>query len=165
MAKDPRSQQKTDGQRIGASGTGKLDATGPAGPPRRRGRPRARRDDHPAVDDLRDRLLRERQAAVDALARLGISPEIDDATGTGESPFEESDVAQASERLDMSFAHRERLAERINRLTRALERLAHGDYGVCERCHRPIEAGRLAAVPETTLCRECQEQLERGRAA
>jgi DnaK suppressor protein len=116
-------------------------------------------------DDVRDRLLAERQAAIEELARLGFAAEHDDATGTGESPFEEGDVAQASERLDMSFMHRERVAERINRLTRALERVAQGRYGTCEDCARAIEPARLAAAPEATVCRDCQEQRERGRRA
>jgi DnaK suppressor protein len=116
-------------------------------------------------DAIRDRLLRERQAAVEELARLGISPAIDEATGTEESPFEEADVAQASEQLDMSFAQRERIAARVNRLTHALERLARGEYGICEMCGRPIEPGRLEALPEVAVCGECQERLEQGHRA
>jgi len=60
-------------------------------------------------------------------------------------PFEEGDVAQATERVDMSLMHRARIAERINRLTRGLERLAHGEYGTCEECGRAIEPARLSA--------------------
>jgi DnaK suppressor protein len=147
MTKDPRARRRTDAQR-------RLTKRG-AG----------RDDQRPERAAIGERLLRERQAAVEELARLGISPEIDEATGTGESPFEEGDVAQASEQLDMSFAHRERVAERINRLTRALELLATGEYGICEVCGRAIEPARLEALPETTVCRECQERLERGQAA
>ena len=164
MTKDPRAQRQTDAQRIGRAG--KLDATDRVGA---EGRPMTRdagrEEQRPDRDAIRERLLRERQAAVEELARLGISPEISEATGTGESPFEEGDVAQASERLDMSFAHRGRVAERINRLTRALERLANGEYGICEVCGRAIEPARLEALPEATMCRECQERLERGQAA
>jgi RNA polymerase-binding transcription factor len=161
MAKDPRTQQRTDAPRIGHTGSGKLDATGPPRPRRRR--PAAVRA--PDRERLRARLLSERQAAVDELARLGIAPEISERTGTVESPFEEGDAAQASERNDMGFAHRQRVAERIKRLTHALERLARGEYETCESCGRPIEPARLAALPEVTLCRECQERRERGQAA
>jgi RNA polymerase-binding transcription factor len=162
MAKDPRTQQRTDARRIGRGGSGKLDATGPQRPARRR-RPGSGRA--PGRDTLRRRLLSQRQAAVDELTRLGISPEIDERTGTVESPFEEGDAAQASERNDMGFAQRQRVAERINRLTHALERLERGEYETCESCGRPIEPARLAALPEVTLCRDCQERLERGQAA
>ena len=116
----------------------------------------------PAIEDVRERLLAARQVAIAQLARLGFAAGHDDASGTGESPFEEGDVAQASERLDMSFMQRERVAERINRLTRALERVAQGRYGTCEDCSRGIEPARLAAAPEATVCRDCQGQRERG---
>src|SRR2546428_2459430 len=59
---------------------------------------------------IRERLLAERRAAVEELARLGLTLERDEAAGSGDSPFEAGDVAQASEQIDMSFAQRERVA-------------------------------------------------------
>jgi DnaK suppressor protein len=113
--------------------------------------------------DVRERIERDREAAIKALRRLGVSPaeEIDAARG---GAADEGDEAQASERQDMGLAYRERLADRIIRLTRALELVARGTYGVCEVCKRPIGAGRLAAIPEVTTCRECQERVERDAA-
>ena len=160
MAKKPRDQQRTDAGRIGATGTGKLDATGPAGSPRPRRRASVR---EPSPEQVREGLVAQRAAAVEALARLGT--EHDEGFATGDNPFEAGDVAQASERQDMTFAQRERLASRITRLTRALERLAQGQYGICEECGQSIEAARLAAMPEVSVCRQCQERLERERAA
>jgi len=119
----------------------------------------------PRDQKIRERLLSERAAAIAELGRLGVTLERDESVGPGESPFEEGDVAQASERRDMTFMQRERLAGRINRLTGALERLAAGTYGVCEECGRAIERARLAALPEVAVCRECQERRERGQAA
>jgi RNA polymerase-binding transcription factor DksA len=113
--------------------------------------------------DVRERIERDREAAIDAFRRLGVSPaeEIDAARG---GTADEGDEAQASERQDMGLVYRERLADRITRLTRALELVARGTYGVCEVCKRPIGAGRLAAIPEVTTCRECQERVERDAA-
>jgi DnaK suppressor protein len=37
----------------------------------------------------------------------------------------------------------------------ALERLAEGRYGSCDRCGRPIGAGRLAARPAARTCIDC----------
>lgn len=162
MAKKRRDQQRTDARRIARTGRGKLDATRPAATPRPRRQPR-----HPSLspEQTRERLLLERETASAELARLGVRLERDEIAGPGDSPFEEGDVAQASERRDMSFLQRERLAERVNRLTRALARLADGTYGRCAECGRPIDPARLAALPEVELCRECQERRERGRAA
>ena len=37
----------------------------------------------------------------------------------------------------------------------ALERLAEGRYGICDRCGRPIGADRLAARPAARTCIDC----------
>ncbi len=163
MARKPRDQQRTDAQRVPAAGSGKLDATRPAAspPPRKRAAPVRRA----STRRVHEQLLSERAAAIAELARLGAAFERDDSVGPGESAFEEGDVAQASEQRDMAFLQRERLAQRINRLTRALERLAAGTYGVCEECGTDIDPARLAAMPEVSRCRDCQERRERERAA
>ena len=120
--------------------------------------------DDPRTDDLRERIVRDRDAAIEALRRLGVSP-AEESGGPRGATLDEGDQAQASERQDMGVAYRERLAERINRLTRALELLSRGTYGVCEVCKNPIGAERLAAIPEVTTCRDCQERVERDAAA
>lgn len=117
----------------------------------------------PETEGVRERIVRARDAAIEALRRVGVSPAED--TGPRSATLDEGDQAQASERQDMGVAYRERLAERINRLTRALELLTRGMYGVCEVCKNAIGAGRLAAIPEVTTCRECQERVEREAAA
>lgn len=43
----------------------------------------------------------------------------------------------------------------MNRIDKALRRLADGTYGACVRCKGPIADGRLAAVPCTPLCASC----------
>jgi|ERR687891_433952 RNA polymerase-binding protein DksA len=164
MAKHPRQQQRTDARRVGKGGTGKLDRAAAGAP--------ARGEPAPATGELgedtaRDRIVRARDAAIAELQRLGVSPDDDHGAprgATAEAVLDEGDEAQASERQEMSFAHRERLAERINQLTRALERLAGGTYGRCEMCGNPIGAERLAAIPEAATCRECQERREREAA-
>ena len=113
--------------------------------------------------DARQRIVRDRDAAIETLRRLGVVP-IEDTGGARSTTLDEGDQAQASERQDMGVAYRERLADRINRLTRALELLTRGTYGVCEVCKDPIGAERLAAIPEVTTCRRCQERVERDAA-
>jgi DnaK suppressor protein len=65
-----------------------------------------------------------------------------------------------------------RLADRERRLlrkiTRAFERMAAGEYGVCESCGNPITFQRLMARPVATQCIDCKteaEQLERPKSA
>jgi DnaK suppressor protein len=111
---------------------------------------------------VRQRIERERDEAIGQLRDLGISPEVNGAEPQADHPRDEGDHAQASERLDLSFMTRERLAERINRLTAALERVIDGTYGQCEVCGRDIERNRLEALPEAARCLECQERMERA---
>ncbi|WP_029768201.1 TraR/DksA C4-type zinc finger protein [Haloglycomyces albus] len=54
------------------------------------------------------------------------------------------------------------ITDRINQMHRALERLEVGDYGICEKCGKPIPAARLAVFPSATLCVDCK-QLEESR--
>jgi RNA polymerase-binding transcription factor DksA len=48
-------------------------------------------------------------------------------------------------------ATRRRLAD----LDEAMARLASGGYGICDRCGRPIPAGRLAIRPFARTCVTC----------
>lgn len=171
MAKSPDDQQKTDDGRIGRGGRGKMD---PGGVPRaaepvhaesaREGRDRGSPPDTARLAAARERIESERQAAIEQLRTLGISPDLADTTsrpGT-DVVLDEGDAAQASERQDMNFMTRQRLAERINRLTAALERIQQGRYGICSVCGGAIEPGRLAAIPDSDVCLQCQERRERG---
>lgn len=48
----------------------------------------------------------------------------------------------------------------LNEVERALARMAAGTYGICERCHNPIDFARLKAKPHATLCMTCQRVVE-----
>lgn len=37
----------------------------------------------------------------------------------------------------------------------ALDRAAHGEYGTCAKCGKPIGEARLDALPDTTTCVSC----------
>jgi RNA polymerase-binding protein DksA len=45
--------------------------------------------------------------------------------------------------------------EQVAAIDAALQRLAADRYGVCDRCGRPIGAGRLAARPTALTCIQC----------
>jgi DnaK suppressor protein len=116
---------------------------------------------------MRARIEKQRDEAITQLRDLGISPDTNGAATTeaGNHPRDEGDHAQASERADLEFMTRERVAGRINSLTQALARLDAGTYGQCEECEQPIEPARLEAMPSAVRCLACQEKAERERAA
>lgn len=43
----------------------------------------------------------------------------------------------------------------ITRIRAALDRIAQGTYGICTTCGEPIGEDRLAALPDTPVCRTC----------
>ena len=43
----------------------------------------------------------------------------------------------------------------------ALEKIEKGNYGVCERCGKPIPKPRLQLVPEARYCVDCEKALVR----
>jgi DnaK suppressor protein len=47
------------------------------------------------------------------------------------------------------------------RLERALEKIAEGSYGICDRCGNPIPENRLEAAPESVLCVTCASAAAR----
>ena len=54
------------------------------------------------------------------------------------------------------------LVQLLEDVDSALQRIDHGTYGLCETCHDPIEADRLAADP---LTRFCIDHLDREQRA
>ena len=43
-------------------------------------------------------------------------------------------------------------------IERALGRIDDGTFGLCQRCHQPIAAARLQAMPYASVCVRCAEQ-------
>lgn len=164
MAKDPRDQQKTDAQRIPDIGTGKTDQDVPTAAPSLTGETDSGAGQSvPGAEQARQQLLGAREEAIVELRRLGVVPKVEDTAprGATQSVLDVGDVAEASVRTDFALATRQRLAERINRQTRGLERIQRGTWGRCEVCGTEIERERLAAIPEAETCRACQERIER----
>ena len=75
----------------------------------------------------------------------------DDQADTGTKTFErEQEISLANGILD-----------RMSQVEHALDRLATGTYGFCERCGNPIPQARLEAFPSVTLCVSCKQHEER----
>jgi DnaK suppressor protein len=114
------------------------------------------------VKELRKRLERERLMAASRLRQLGGSITLEDTATPADSVWDEADHIQASEQREMGLLSRERLVEKIERLTAALKRMDDGSYGTCVECGKSIAPARLKAIPEVATCVACQEKIERG---
>ena len=62
------------------------------------------------------------------------------------------------ESLRMSLQDAE--VEEYRGITKALERIKEGSYGICSDCGNPISEKRLKSFPGTMRCLACQENFE-----
>jgi DnaK suppressor protein len=103
------------------------------------------------------RLLAERaaaQAQIEALTRSFDDVVAASQSSNADDEHDPEGSTIAYERAQLTAvlaATRGRLAE----LDEALARLTLGVYGICERCSRPIPAGRLAVRPFARTCVTC----------
>ena len=116
------------------------------------------------MNGVRTRLERDLTLVVEQLRRFdGSSVQADSPeTAAGTTVFDEVDLVQVAQRREIGFLTRERLIERVQRLSAALDRVDDGTYGVCAECGDTIHPGRLKVVPEADACVPCQEQRERS---
>lgn len=97
--------------------------------------------------------LRSRLDEIEArIADLAKAPEPGAGIGFGKRIGDGTSEA-ISRRNDIGVGNSLLVTE--EKLRRALAKLEEGSYGRCDRCGRPIAAGRLEAAPESALCIDC----------
>ena len=84
--------------------------------------------------------------------RVSLKEEVEPATDEGYP-----DVYEREKNLALL----QRLEQKLESLERALRLQTKGDYGICERCGKPIDPERLEALPDTTVCLPCKQEIER----
>lgn len=117
----------------------------PSSPERRRDLDAALTAERSATSARVVALRRDLEAIVEASAMAVADDEHDPEGST--IGFERAQVASL---LDEARA-------RLERLDRAQQRLAPGEYGTCQTCGRPIAVERLLAHPGAEACVQCAE--------
>jgi len=104
------------------------------------------------VNREKERLIAEHTHIVEKVAHLrgSIQAEIE---------LEEGDV-RVFER-ERSSALLAFLQRKLQDIDAALRAITQGEYGLCQRCHLPIDIERLEARPDATFCLPCQQEVER----
>jgi DnaK suppressor protein len=74
---------------------------------------------------------------------------------------DEMDLASSEYLQSFQFRLRGREKVFLEKIDRALGKIAQGDFGTCDECGEEISVKRLEARPETTLCIRCKEDQER----
>jgi RNA polymerase-binding protein DksA len=60
---------------------------------------------------------------------------------------------------DLSIANN--IQDLLAKITRSVEKIDEGTYGICESCGQPIEPARLKVLPHALLCVRCKTAEER----
>ncbi len=96
-----------------------------------------------------------RQVLLEQLASMKVERSID-AIEKGD----EIDLAtgEISRELDARISMRQH--RQIKEIEEALERIKHGEYGICDECGEPIPEQRLRLFPAARLCVKCQEEFD-----
>jgi DnaK suppressor protein len=110
------------------------------------------------LEDERRRLLTE-VAKEDAALAKPLDDKGEDLTASQHPADVASDLTLRESALLTDLSLKAELFE----LDRALERLAHGSYGLCIECGGAIDPERLAVLPQAARCIGCQRQEERIR--
>jgi DnaK suppressor protein len=109
------------------------------------------------ADEL-ERLRAQLQSRAEELKATIAAGEQADAPIAPDSSLGRLTRVDALQAQQMAQALIQRNREELGRVTRALQRMESGDYGVCARCGEDIAEARLAAVPAAILCRDCAEK-------
>ncbi len=104
------------------------------------------------------KLLEESKKEVLERARQTLQEE---ATFDTDDLPDEIDLASSEYQQSMVFRLRDREKFLLEKIDKALERIADGTFGQCEECGDEISAKRLEVRPVTTLCIRCKEEQEK----
>lgn len=85
----------------------------------------------------------------------------DEATFDTDDLPDEIDLASSEYQQSMVFRLRDREKYLLEKIDKALGRIADGSYGICEECDEDISVKRMEARPVTTLCIRCKEEQEK----
>lgn len=110
-----------------------------------------------------DALLKLHQRLVERRNSLRAMLERDIADlNIGDSTGDEADAAfdSGAEEVNSSLAEIE--ARELHLIQKAISKLKHGSYGICEHCTKKIPVARLNALPYSVYCMDCQREVERN---
>jgi DnaK suppressor protein len=108
------------------------------------------------LEDIKHKLLRERQIALELLRRTTEQ----NLSETDDSTQDTGDLASLEHDKDILYQLQESYLKQLRHIDDVLARIDRDSYGTCEQCGVQIGKARLEAIPWATTCLRCQEQLD-----
>lgn len=117
------------------------------------------------LEHYRAILLEEKkhlQNEIDELMDRNLSETMSETSGEHnyESHLADNATATFERERDLSLEHN--VEDIMKRVDAALQRIDSNDFGICQRCGRPISSERLKALPYADLCITCKEKEEKS---
>ena len=78
------------------------------------------------------------------------------------SPTDTMDAARATAEVETHASLISHAEDELRLIDEALERVEHGNYGICADCGEAIPLARLNSVPFTLYCVKCEETHDRS---
>jgi DnaK suppressor protein len=79
------------------------------------------------------------------------------------SPFgKREEEATETLELEKRLALENRIRQELAKVEHALEKIQSGTYGLCDNCGKPIDPGRLEALPQAAVCMNCKALLAKN---
>ncbi|MBI3046226.1 MAG: hypothetical protein HYY86_01605 [Candidatus Harrisonbacteria bacterium] len=103
------------------------------------------------LQNLKEQLEKE---AGELEAQFGVVSKTPEMGSDVESDF--SEEADEAEELSNNLGMQDTLKSRLQDIEAALDKMAQGKYGKCEKCGMDIEPEVLKANPESRLCKMCK---------
>jgi DnaK suppressor protein len=73
---------------------------------------------------------------------------------------DEFDAAQALQAKITAESLMKQLVQQANQISKSLQKIKDGTFGLCQECEEPIAIKRLQAQPFAILCISCAEEKE-----
>lgn len=110
------------------------------------------------LTEVRERLLRLRKEVLQEVSdSLAASLQVAQESGAPDI----GDVSASTYNRDVLLNLNEAQRRKIRDIDAALERLARGEYGICQRCEEPIAPRRLEVRPFSRYCVDCKTDVEK----
>ena len=104
------------------------------------------------IEELRQDLLAERDRLQSEVSDASMDPDLLATQGNVSMGNELAEDASAMYEQESLLSLRHEQQSTLDQVNLALERIANGTYGTCERCGREIDFARLKARPYTRYC-------------
>lgn len=122
--------------------------------------------DKKKTEAFKTRLLKEKESLLKEMDELNEGNlNMLQSDMSGETAHDEhlADSGTATFERERDLSLENNISDLITRIDLALDKIAKGTYGVCDRCGGAIDPARLKAVPYATLCITCKKEEESKR--